>query len=113
MSPLELIFNDLKPGNILLCQTFSNWNGSEYTTIGEMRIFTVVAIDMWDMASVVGVVDLCRFEFDSLVRPKSPPLELEWLCEWSNNTNVIGLWQSLPSITDVKKAIRTYRASNK
>lgn len=111
MQTLEDVFNDLKPGNILLSQTHSDWNGTEYTTIEDMRLFTVVAIDIWDMAIAVGVVDLCRFDCDTLRHTNQPMLTIEWLVEWSDLIHVIGLWKMVPTITEVKQAIRAHRQS--
>ena len=100
------IFNDVRPGEIILYQTFSNWDKvNGYKTVDKLKIGTVVAIDMWDMACVIGVVDLCRFDCYG----SKSLLEIEWLQDWSYEHVIVGRWSTVPTISEVKIAIRNYR----
>lgn len=59
---LEDIWYELRPGNIVAYQTRNGWDGSRHSEVDKIRIGTVVAIDIFDMALAVGVVDLCKFD---------------------------------------------------
>ncbi len=108
---LEDIYNDLTPGSLILYETHSDWNGTKYDTIEKIKGGIVVALDIWDMALVVGVFDICKFEFYSLKKDVPTP-ELEWLVSWSDEHAVIGHWKSMPSLTEIKQAIRNYRSQS-
>lgn len=102
------IFNDIKPSEIILYQTFSNWDKvNGYKTISKLKIGTIVAVDIWDMAFVVGVVDLCRFDC-SFHSNSQEMLEIEWLEDWTEKHVIVGRWSTVPTVTEVKTAIRNY-----
>lgn len=103
------IFNDVKPGEIILYQTSSDWDKvNGYKTVSKFKIGTIVAIDVWNMAGVIGVVDLCRFDCSTHSKYQKSP-EIDWLDDWSHEHIVIGRWSSVPSVTEVKTAIRKYK----
>lgn len=109
MKMLMDIWGDLKAGDIICYEPHSDWDGSTYKTVGKIKIATVVAIDVWDMASVVGVVDLCKFDCYGISHPKKGLPVLEWLIEWGTYHFVVGHWEKVPSISEVKKAVRDFR----
>lgn len=105
---LDDIYNDLTPGSFILYETHSEWNDNKYNKIDKIRAGIVVAIDVWDMAAVVGIVDICKFEFHGLKKDTALPT-IEWLVNWSETHMVVGYWKSLPSLSEIKQAIRKYR----
>ena len=109
---LEHIWNELKPGNILAYQTRSNWDGTKHTNIEAIKICTVVAVDIWDMAMVAGVVDLCKFDCYGIKHKEEKLPEIEWLAEWSDFYYIVGLWSYVPPISEVKRAIREFRLTD-
>lgn len=109
---LEHIWNELRPGDILAYQTRGGWNGTAHTEVADIKICTVVAIDVWDMATVVGVVDLCKFDCYGIKHKEEKLPEVEWLVEWSDCYYVVGLWSYVPPISEVKRAIREFRLTS-
>lgn len=109
---LDDVWYELKPGDILAYQSRYGWDGKVHTDIRKIRMGTVVAIDIFEMAMAVGVVELGKFDCYGAKNPGKKALEVEWLIEWMNTHCIVGLWSYVPPVSELKRAIREFRQAD-